>query len=863
MSESTTWQPEQALAQGRFVLVKRLGRGGMGEVWLARDERLREPVALKFLPPEIRGDAGALDDLRRETARSHRLSHPNIVRIHDLYEDPDGTAFIVMEYIDGATLTALRLQQSSRVLAWNYLRPLVGQLCAALEYAHGEKVIHRDLKPANLMVDSRGRLKLADFGIAAVVSDSMSRVSVKHLTSGTLPYMSPQQLTGQRPQAADDIYALGATLYELLTGSLPFHSGDITHQIMREPPQPMKERLAALGMQSEIPPEADSLIMACLAKEPGQRPQSARAVAERVGLELEAKPSAESLAAALFAQAPTTTITVKIQCSCGQKYSFDVAPLNGGMPNAVACPACGADGTAAANEIIARAMPGQPPAPSATLPVAAFAPPLEEPPPPKAVKAPLRKRVSRGLKIRASIAAALVLSVAAAYYWWQYGATVPKVTTQIDPSFPNTPAELDKWFQEAPQGQNAAEFYQQAVEACQITVADYTSVNLPMIGQAQMPSLGKPLTAAMETAISNLFQRFQPALPFLDKANECTQSRYAMNLSKIHYGMELPYPWKVIQLNRMTVLFSLRKTGPQIQPGPLDWLLTSLKVAQSLKSEPLETPQLDRLFCLTNSLSGLEQLLNRASFPATALEQLQGYLESAEREEAGGESFTRAYAGERVAGLAFLVSGLSPSEIMAGEVNLVTDASGHFYGTPVRDTNGFWEELYLRKSLNRNLKAQRAFYEETLNHAIALRQQPLPDRLKIDAYLHERAKEAQSNDFKLCIMLMPALGRMTTKEATGLAGLRLALAAVALERFRAGNSGRYPETLGELTPLFLKERPMDPFDGQPLRYSRISDGFEVFSVGPDSKHFIFFKVIKPPPLAPAAAPPRPAGPARP
>jgi len=302
MSEAMPLQPEQSFARGRFVLVNRLGRGGMGEVWLARDERLREPVALKFLPPEIRGDAGALDDLCRETARSHKLTHANIVRIHDLYEDPDGMAFIVMEYVDGPTLAALRLQQSSRVLSWDYLRPLVAQLCAALEYAHGEKVIHRDLKPANLMVDSRGRLKLADFGIAAVASDSMSRISMRHSTSGTLPYMSPQQLTGQRPQPADDIYALGATLYELLTGKPPFHTGDITHQVLHQAPEPMEDRLAELGMANDIPADAAALIMACLAKEPGQRPQSARAVAEWIGLELEAKPTTESLAAALFPQ---------------------------------------------------------------------------------------------------------------------------------------------------------------------------------------------------------------------------------------------------------------------------------------------------------------------------------------------------------------------------------------------------------------------------------------------------------------------------------------------------------------------------------------------------------------------------------
>ena len=302
MSAAMPLQPEQTLAQRRFVLIKGLGCGGMGEVWLARDERLREPVALKFLPPEIRGDPGALDDLRRETARSHKLSHPNIVRIHDLHEDADGMAFIVMEYIDGPTLAAFRLQQPSRTLSWGYLRPLAAQLCAALEYAHNEKVIHRDLKPANIMVDSRGRAKLADFGIAAAASESMSRVSVKYSTSGTLLYMSPQQLTGKRPQATDDIYALGATLYELLTGKPPFYTGDVTHQVLHQEPEPMDHRLAALGTRNQIPGDVAALVMACLSKEPEQRPQSARAVAEWIGLEVapesSPKPSAPDVLSA-------------------------------------------------------------------------------------------------------------------------------------------------------------------------------------------------------------------------------------------------------------------------------------------------------------------------------------------------------------------------------------------------------------------------------------------------------------------------------------------------------------------------------------------------------------------------------------
>ena len=293
MSDSRTLQPGQSVSAGRFTLVRALGRGGMGVVWLGQDTRLGEEVALKFLPPEVAADAVALNDLRRETARSHKLTHPNIIRIHDFHEQSDA-AFISMEFVDGPTLSAYRLQQANQVLTWEQLAPLVQQLCAALDYAHGESVIHRDLKPANVMLDAKGRLKLADFGIAAVVSDSVSRISMLG-TSGTLAYMSPQQLTGERPAATDDIYALGATLYELLTGKPPFYSGDITHQVLQKSPEPLEERLVALGIQNAIPGDVAALIMACLAKDPAQRPQSAAAVAGWIGLEARPNRWTESL----------------------------------------------------------------------------------------------------------------------------------------------------------------------------------------------------------------------------------------------------------------------------------------------------------------------------------------------------------------------------------------------------------------------------------------------------------------------------------------------------------------------------------------------------------------------------------------
>ncbi|HEY1173928.1 MAG TPA: family 16 glycoside hydrolase [Verrucomicrobiae bacterium] len=277
-------KPGTVLGADRFLLIEPLGQGGMGVVWLAHDQRLDEDVALKLVPPEIRTDAGALEDLRRETLRSRRLSHPNIIRLHDLNEFPGEPPFISMEFVDGQNVAALKAKQPNRLFTWEQLRPMAKQLCDALDYAHGEKVVHRDLKPANMMVDRRGRLKLADFGLAAVVTELTSRVSLKANTSGTPAYMSPQQMDGRTPRVTDDIYALGATFYELLTSKPPFYHGDISHQVRNLPPDPIEQRLSELELTNVVPAYVSEIILACLAKEPAQRPQNAAVVAEMLQL---------------------------------------------------------------------------------------------------------------------------------------------------------------------------------------------------------------------------------------------------------------------------------------------------------------------------------------------------------------------------------------------------------------------------------------------------------------------------------------------------------------------------------------------------------------------------------------------------
>jgi serine/threonine protein kinase len=155
---------------GRYTLIRMLGRGGMGIVWLAHDDELERVVALKFLPELIVHDRAVLNDLKRETKRSLELTHKNIVRIYDFVQDAQ-SACIAMEYIDGDTLSNLRADRASKVFETRELIEWIKQLCEALDYAHNHaRVVHRDLKPTNLMVNQRGDLKVADFGSSSTAS---------------------------------------------------------------------------------------------------------------------------------------------------------------------------------------------------------------------------------------------------------------------------------------------------------------------------------------------------------------------------------------------------------------------------------------------------------------------------------------------------------------------------------------------------------------------------------------------------------------------------------------------------------------------------------------------------------------------
>ena len=270
---------------GRYTLIKVLGRGGMGIVWLARDDELERDVALKFLPDLMIQDRAVFDQLKRETKRCLELTHPHIVRIHDFVHD-ERSGCISMEYVDGETLSNLRAEKEHQVLEPHEIAGWIAQLCEALDYAHNRaRVIHRDLKPSNLMVNQRGDLKVTDFGIARSLADSATRLTAEQRRIGTLVYMSPQQLSGDRGTHFDDIYSLGATIYELLTSKPPFYSGNIDRQICERVAPSMTERRKELDIEPALVPQVwEGAVAACLAKDPARRPQSAAEVARRLQL---------------------------------------------------------------------------------------------------------------------------------------------------------------------------------------------------------------------------------------------------------------------------------------------------------------------------------------------------------------------------------------------------------------------------------------------------------------------------------------------------------------------------------------------------------------------------------------------------
>jgi serine/threonine protein kinase len=272
------------LCFSRFLLKRLAGPGSVGVVWHAWDESRPGDVALKFLPPLLQRDRQAMSVLRAAVERAAALRHPVLVRPHEVLDDGEQTA-IASEWVEGTSLAVLLKQRPRGCCEAGELAPWLHQLCEALEEAHRARLAHGELCPANLLIDRQGNLRLKDLALAMSLGESIRAASGGVVANGRLACLSPQQLTGTTAPA-DDLYGLGALLYELLTGLPPFYAGDIAAQILSRVPPPVNQRRRELGMAPEatVPPAWEEVVAACLRKLPVERPASPREVLERLGL---------------------------------------------------------------------------------------------------------------------------------------------------------------------------------------------------------------------------------------------------------------------------------------------------------------------------------------------------------------------------------------------------------------------------------------------------------------------------------------------------------------------------------------------------------------------------------------------------
>jgi serine/threonine protein kinase/tetratricopeptide (TPR) repeat protein len=259
----------QGVAVGRYTVVERLGRGGMGTVYRAHDTRLNRDVALKFLYPDASSDADAEARLLSEARAVAALQHPNICVIHEIGEASDGQPFIAMALCDGQTL---KQRLSTGPIAPGEAVSIATQVLRALKAAHSRDIVHRDIKPGNIMLDSDGSVKLLDFGLARSADVSATRPGS---TPGTVAYMSPEQVRGESVDHRSDLWSVGVVLYEMLAGRRPFGGGRdrlILQEILHENPDPLR------GVVPAVPVDVAAVVDRLLQKDREARYESAHAV---------------------------------------------------------------------------------------------------------------------------------------------------------------------------------------------------------------------------------------------------------------------------------------------------------------------------------------------------------------------------------------------------------------------------------------------------------------------------------------------------------------------------------------------------------------------------------------------------------
>ncbi len=276
------------LVDGRYLITRRIARGGMATVYLADDQRLTRTVAIKVMHENLGEDEDFTARFDREARAAARLSHPNVVSVFDQGMD-DGRPYIVMEYVEGSTLRQVMTRETpmtpSRALA------LIQQVAEAVAAAHEAGIVHRDLKPENVLISRRGQLKVADFGLARAVTAHTA--TANGMLIGTVSYIAPELVTHGHADTRCDVYAMGVVLYEMLTGRKP-HTGESpiqvayshVHNEISPPSQAAPEQWR--GTANAVPDYVDALVLAAATRQPAERPHDARVLAEHVAAAREA-----------------------------------------------------------------------------------------------------------------------------------------------------------------------------------------------------------------------------------------------------------------------------------------------------------------------------------------------------------------------------------------------------------------------------------------------------------------------------------------------------------------------------------------------------------------------------------------------
>jgi serine/threonine-protein kinase len=320
---------------GRYQLVERVGAGGAGEVWRALDEMLDRTVAVKVLRPDLAQDSGTVRRFAAEARIMARLNHPGIAAVFDFGKDPDGTAYLVMRFVQGEALRAMVERSGSIPVAQTM--DVVAAAAAALAAAHEADIIHRDVKPGNLMVRADGSVVLTDFGIARAAGNDLTGAG---LVLGTARYLAPEQAAGEELTPAIDIYALGVTAYECLTGRPPFDGPNPVEVAMRH------IESTAPPLPKTLPEPVRALVSAMMSKDPERRPtasevaEAARGAAE-AGFEPEfAKPGGwekqrrkilAGAAAGVTAVLASFALTAFGNSGAPPGKSVDSVPIGGGL----------------------------------------------------------------------------------------------------------------------------------------------------------------------------------------------------------------------------------------------------------------------------------------------------------------------------------------------------------------------------------------------------------------------------------------------------------------------------------------------------------------------------------------------------